>query len=82
MSEKNCHACKHSYMGPGDDELVCGHPDAGPMGEYARVASEGRVRSGAVLPKLGHCGPERAKFEQHPLRNPDGSLKRMTGADR
>lgn len=62
---KNCHACAHSYMGPDDDKLVCGHTDAGVMGKYAEVAT---------LPE-GHCGPERPKFEQHPLRNPDGSLR-------
>ena len=62
----NCYACAHSYMGPGDSELVCGHEDAGIFGRFARRASEER----------GHCGPDRPKFEQHPLRNPDGSLGR------
>ena len=65
--DKNCAACAHSYMGPGDDELVCGHNAAGMMGKYARVASE----------KGGHCGPDRKKFEQHPNRNEDGSLKSL-----
>jgi hypothetical protein len=48
-----------------DDDLTCGHPDAGTIGKYVRVA---------VMPD-GHCGPKRPKFEQHPLRNPDGTLK-------
>jgi len=64
MSDKNCRACRHSYMGPGDDEIVCGHPDAGMMGKYIRHASA----------TDGHCGPLRPKFERHPLRHPDGSL--------
>lgn len=59
---KNCAACKHSFMEP-DDELTCGHPDSGFMGKY--------VHRGPVP----HCGPDRTKFEQHPLRNPDGTLK-------
>lgn len=63
-AEKNCPACAFSFMGPGDDELVCGHKDTGPVGEYARFS---------VLTDA-HCGPDRAKFQQHPLRNPDGSL--------
>lgn len=61
----NCYACKHSYMEPDDGRLVCGHKDAGSLGVYADRA----VREGE------HCGPERPKFGQHPLRNPDGSLK-------
>lgn len=61
--QKNCHACAFSYMEP-DSDLVCGHADAGLMGIYTRHASA----------KGGHCGPDRPKFEQHPLRNPDGSL--------
>lgn len=77
MSEKNCRACAHSYMGPGDDELVCGHADAGIVGTYARIASVGLKHNGSVDLSLAHCGPERAKFEQHPLRNPDGSLPPM-----
>lgn len=75
MSEKNCHACAHSYMGPSDDELVCGHKDSGLLGVWARVASDGRLRSGQIDLKQAHCGPSRTKFEQHPLRNPNGSLK-------
>jgi hypothetical protein len=34
------------------------------MGTYIRrAAAEG-----------GHCGPERPKFKQHPLRGPNGEL--------
>jgi len=51
-----------------DDDFCCGHPDAGAFGTYVRsAASPG-----------GHCGPERPKFEQHPLRKPDGLLKGRT----
>lgn len=62
--QKNCHACRYSYMEP-DDDLTCGHADAGTFGLYTRrAAAQG-----------GHCGPSRPKFEQHPLRNVDGTLK-------
>lgn len=61
---KNCAACAHSFMEP-DDDLTCGHKDAGPVGIYTRHAAG----------KGGHCGPERPKFEQHPGRNPNGTLK-------
>lgn len=78
MDTKNCHACAHSYQGPMDDELVCGHADAGSFGTYARLASDGRLRNGSTDLKQAHCGPSRTKFEQHPLRNPDGTLKRSS----
>ena len=55
----NCHACAHSYMEP-DSGLICGHPDAGTFGKT--IYKE----------PLDHCGWK--KFEQHPGRNPDGSL--------
>lgn len=61
----NCQACAHSYMEP-DDDLTCGHKDAGSMGLYTHHAAG----------VGGHCGPARPKFEQHPGRNPDGTLKR------
>lgn len=63
MSEtkKNCRACAHCFCEP-DDDFTCGHKDSGPMGLY--------VARGPVA----HCG-DYTKFEQHPLRNPDGSLK-------
>jgi hypothetical protein len=61
----NCLACRYSYMEP-DDDLTCGHPDAGPMGQYTSVAAA----------QDGHCGADHPKFEQHPLRNPDGTLKK------
>lgn len=64
-SPKNCHACVHSFMEP-DDDLTCGHPDARSFGTYVKHA----------VKEDGHCGPTRPKFEQHPLRNPDGSLKK------
>lgn len=59
---KNCKACAHSYMEP-DADLTCGHPDSGPMGLYCHRKPP------------DHCGPTRTKFSQHPLRNPDGTLK-------
>jgi hypothetical protein len=49
-----------------DDDLTCGHPDARSFGTYVKHA----------VKEDGHCGPTRPKFEQHPLRNPDGSLKK------
>jgi len=64
MSEKNCQACRHCYLEPDDMNFICGHPDSGTFGKY--------VNRGPVP----HCGPERTKFEQHPLRNSDGTLKR------
>ena len=60
---ENCRACRYSYMEP-DDDLTCGHPDSGAFGLYCHRAPP------------EHCGPERTKFEQHPLRNPDGTLKK------
>lgn len=69
MSEqqpKTCYACARAGMGPDDPELVCAHPDGGFFGVWARKASAAG----------GHCGPDRPKSEQHPARNPDGSLKR------
>lgn len=59
--EKTCFACTHSYMEP-DSPLICGHPDAGTFGLAIRKHP------------LDHCGWK--KFQQHPLRNADGSLKR------
>jgi len=59
----NCHACAHSGMGPEDLYLVCGHPDAGVMGTFIKKEP------------LDHC-PNFSKFEQHPHRNPDGTLIR------
>ena len=61
---KNCLACRYSFMEP-DDDLTCGHPDAGLVGLYVKHAAA----------PGGHCGPSRPKFDQHPLRNPDGTLK-------
>lgn len=56
----NCRACSRSYMDP-DSGLICGHPDAGLFG--LTIYRE----------PLSHCGWK--KFEQHPGRNPDGTLK-------
>ncbi len=72
MSGPNCRACRFSFMGPNDSLLVCGHPDAGPIGRYTQ--SIRNIGTGAAEIE-GHCGPARPKFEQHPLRNPDGTLK-------
>lgn len=60
----SCKACRHCFMEP-DDDFCCGHPDAGVFGTYVRrAAAEG-----------GHCGPNLPKFEQHPLRTPEGDQK-------
>lgn len=61
--KKNCHACGFAYMEP-DSDLICGHPDAGTFGLSIRQEP------------LPHCGW--TKFTQHPLRNPDGTLKSRT----
>jgi hypothetical protein len=45
-----------------DTDLTCGHKDAGELGTTIRKEP------------LNHC-PDYSKFEQHPLRNPDGTLK-------
>ena len=45
-----------------DSGLICGHPDAGVFG--LTIYSE----------PLAHC-PDFSKFEQHPRRNADGTLK-------
>lgn len=69
--KKNCWACAHSYMEPDDMTLICGHKDSGVVGTYVSgIAPDGKARGPAA-----HCGPKLTKFKQHPLRNPDGSLK-------
>lgn len=61
-AKPNCRACASCYLDEMD--FVCGHPDAGVFGKFVRVAAgEG-----------GHCGPLLPKFEQHPLRKPNGDL--------
>lgn len=60
----NCSACRYSYMEP-DSGLICGHPTSGVFGKTIRKEP------------LEHCGWD--KFEQHPLRNPDGTLNRSIG---
>ena len=71
LPEKNCWACAHSYMEPDSPALICGHKDSGDVGKYVTgIAPNGKERG-----PVAHCGPERKKFEQHPLRNADGSLK-------
>lgn len=62
----NCFACKFSGMEPDDERLICGHPDSGDFGKYLKGLSDPAP--------LDHCKGE--KFEQHPQRNRDGSLKR------
>lgn len=59
----NCGACAFSGMGPDDVFLTCGHPDAGTFG-VSLFRSE----------PASHC-VGRVKFEQHPGRNADGTLK-------
>ena len=52
-------------MEPSDWNFTCGHPDAGDLGVYIHIA----------VAEDGHCGPALSKFEQHPLRKEDGTLK-------
>lgn len=59
---KTCKACSFCGSEPDEPFLICGHPDAGTFGSYLRKEP------------LDHC-PDFSKFEQHPLRNEDGSLK-------
>jgi len=56
----NCHACRHSFMEPDDMNLTCGAVSP-PFGLYIRR-------------ELEHCDGGK-KFEQHPNRNPDGTLR-------
>lgn len=49
-----------------DDDLTCGHTGAGSFGLYVKNRE-----------KFTHC-KNFDKFEQHPLRNADGTLKRTT----
>ena len=61
-----CQACAFCYMEP-DSGFICGHKDAGIFGvNVDRASQEG-----------GHCGIGRRKFEQHPDRNANGTLKRV-----
>ncbi len=76
MSEKSCRACAHSYLEPDASYPVCGHKDAGTFGVYTHRATQ--VEKDPTNEGIGHCGPERSKFEQHPLRNPDGTFKSDT----
>lgn len=64
---KRCEACSYCFIEPSDMNFTCGHPDAGPVGLYTHHA----VKEG------GHCGPNLSKFEQHPLRNEDGTIKEV-----
>lgn len=61
--DKNCYACTHSYMEPDSPYLICGHRQEGPFGKFIYNSEKA----------LDTC--EFKKFEQHPLRNEDGSLK-------
>lgn len=64
---KNCQACSFCYYEPDADYPICGHPDSGTMGLFVGNGH------GPDSPG-GHCGPDRTKFEQHPLRTPEGNL--------
>lgn len=54
-------------MEPDDSRLICGHKDSGTFGLYLSSMN------GETKP-ADHCRGN--KFEQHPLRNRDGSLKK------
>lgn len=62
-AKKNCYACAYSYMEPSETDLVCGK-----MGGFGKYVAPNRE-------PIPECGPDRMLFEQHPKRNPDGSLK-------
>lgn len=64
---KPCNACSHCGYEPDEPYPICKHPDSGVFGLYV---GNGR---GPDSPG-GHCGPERTKFQQHPLRTPEGNL--------
>ena len=58
-----CKACAFSGIEPDSPYFICGHPDANPpWGLHIKKEP------------LDHC-PNFSKFEQHPGRNPDGTLK-------
>lgn len=77
---KNCHACANSYMEPsGPADLICGHPDAGTFGKTLKGRRSIEHRGSetylmTVITPDQHCG-DFTKFEQHPQREQDGSLK-------
>lgn len=62
----NCLACRFSYMEP-DSPLICGHPESGMFGLSLAGPASPRLKD-------GHCGEDGSKFEQHPLRGPNGEL--------
>lgn len=66
--EKNCRACAFSYLDMESGNIVCGHEDSGIFGIYLHSA-KAPYREGE------HCGPNRSKFEQHPMRQENGDLK-------
>jgi hypothetical protein len=59
---RDCRACRYSGIEPMDMDLTCGHPDAGAFGIHL------------FKQPADHC-PDYSKFEQHPGRNPDGTIK-------
>ena len=59
----NCRACKFCYLD--DMDFICGHSNAGQFGKLVRITSS----------ENGHCGINRPKFKQHPLREENGDLK-------
>lgn len=54
--------------------LICGHPDAGPMGTYLKAIRRDQLCSVGPRKEDGFCGPEGKHFEQHPQRTPEGDL--------
>lgn len=60
-----CQACAYCFLEPSDRNFTCGHRLAGAFGKHIYVATA----------PDGICGPDRKLFEQHPLRNADGTLK-------
>jgi hypothetical protein len=64
-------------MDPSDDYLVCHNERANPRMSIFGLSlkeSEDQGELGRRPKSLELCGPDRKLFEQHPSRNPDGSL--------
>lgn len=50
-----------------ESPLICGHPESGMFGLSLAGPASPRLKD-------GHCGEGGSKFEQYPLRGPNGEL--------
>lgn len=66
-ADTDCRACKHCYL---DDDFICGHEACGTFGRLTHIARSATQGTRGE----GHCGPGATRFEQHPLRGPNGEL--------